>query len=132
MATSKWKAPDRITAIIGLMEEQTDGGQLLEYGVKEHRYMLVQLVRSFGEVRKLKVQTVVMAKDGKPELKDGKVQMAESEQDCVVLSPAAEKDMRKFFADQSNFVCYASNAKKLLIEDGALDAKAVMTKPEYE
>ncbi len=128
MATSKWQVPKVIENAIEALEQQLPESQLTEYGVKEHRYVLRFIVGSFSEKRKLPVAK--MAADGKPVLANGAPVM--EEQECWVLPPTAQKAMAKFFAEQSNFVCYASNAKKLLIEAGVLDAKVASGVADYE
>lgn len=132
MASTKWSVPTVIQNAIEALEQQLPGSQLEDYGVKEHRYVLRFIVGSFAEKRKLPVTVPVLAKDGKPELKDGKPVTSTEEQECWVLPSASQKAMAKFFAEQSNFVCYASNAKKLLIEAKVLDAKAASGVVDYE
>jgi hypothetical protein len=132
MASTKWTVPSVIEAAIENIEQQLAGSQLNSYGVKEHRYTLRFIVGHFSEKRRLAVATPVLAKDGKPVLENGKPKVETQEQECWVLTPAGQKEMARFFAEQSNFVCYASNAKKLLIEAGVLDKDIADGVADYE
>lgn len=124
MAT-KW-VPAKLTedAIVRLEGQMLDS-QLVEYGTPEHLAVIRYGVEACCSVRKTKVAK--LGKDGKPELANGAPVMIDGEE--FVLDRAK---LRDWFAAEAAFLGYASNAKKMLIENGTLDAKAKAPTRGYE
>lgn len=110
----KWKMHAITTLAIARLEAQSKGSELVEYGTPEHlaviRYGVLECCR---EIPGPKVPK--LAKDGKPELENGKPVMLDS----TVLALDAKK-LKDWFKDEAAFLGYASNAKKMLasLDDG--------------